>query len=197
MDKLNCAEDRRTIRWTSFKNLDLWFNSWETFLVKFGFTNHNANGELVFEDGALCRILNMDESCTCISLDGRDGNWGGRPAVTYYDERFTDHISSTATERSWSYSCSVYYQAFVAMRRCGCNAAHNAGCSMSRAILKARLVIPYCPGGHQGAMQNNNDEQNTSTLLAILMAIAMQWYVTACKAQWCHRPWYWRDRYPS
>ena len=87
MDKLNCAEDRRTIRWTSFKNLDLWFNSWETFLVEFGFTNHNVNGELVFEDGALCRILNMDE--TCISLDGRDGYRGGRPAVTYYDERFT------------------------------------------------------------------------------------------------------------
>ena len=31
-DKLNCAEDRR-IRWTTFQNLDLWFNSWEFFLI--------------------------------------------------------------------------------------------------------------------------------------------------------------------
>jgi hypothetical protein len=29
-DKLNCAEDR-CIRWTTFQNLDLWFNSWEFF----------------------------------------------------------------------------------------------------------------------------------------------------------------------
>jgi len=27
VDKLNCAEDR-CIRWTTFQNLDLWFNSW-------------------------------------------------------------------------------------------------------------------------------------------------------------------------
>ena len=66
-DKMNCAEDRR-IRWTTFQNLDLWFNSWEFFLIEFGFAYHNANGELVFEDDALSRILNMDE--TFISLDG-------------------------------------------------------------------------------------------------------------------------------
>ena len=41
MDKLNCAEDCH-IGWTAFQNLDPWFNSWENFLVKFGFTNHNA-----------------------------------------------------------------------------------------------------------------------------------------------------------
>jgi hypothetical protein len=84
-DKLNCAEDRR-IRWTTFQNLDLWFNSWEFFFIEFGFAYHNANGELVFKDGALSRILNMDE--TCISLDGSSGNRGGRPTVTFYDKRF-------------------------------------------------------------------------------------------------------------
>ena len=36
--------------------------------------------------GALCQILNMDE--TCILLDGSDGDQGGCPMVTYYDKRF-------------------------------------------------------------------------------------------------------------
>ena len=67
-DKLNCAEDRR-ICWTTFQNLNLWFNSWETILVEFEFAYHNANVKLMFEDGALHRILNMD--MTCILLDGR------------------------------------------------------------------------------------------------------------------------------
>ena len=50
----------------------LWFDSWETFLVEFGFTHLNVNGELVFEDGALSQILNMDK--TYILLDRSNGN---------------------------------------------------------------------------------------------------------------------------
>jgi hypothetical protein len=84
-EKLNCAEDRR-VRWTTYQNLDLWFNSWEVFLIKSGFANQNANDELVFEDGASSRIINMDERC--ISLDGNNGNQGGRPVVMFYDKRF-------------------------------------------------------------------------------------------------------------
>jgi hypothetical protein len=53
--KLNCAEDRR-VRWTTYQNL-------EVFLVKYGFANQNDNNELVFEDGASSRIINMDETC--------------------------------------------------------------------------------------------------------------------------------------
>jgi hypothetical protein len=33
-DRLNCVEDQR-IRWTTFQNLDLWFDSWEKFVVKY------------------------------------------------------------------------------------------------------------------------------------------------------------------
>ncbi len=55
-------------------------------MIEFGFAYHNANGELVFEDGALSRILNMYE--TCISLDGSNGNRGRHPTVTFYDKRF-------------------------------------------------------------------------------------------------------------
>jgi hypothetical protein len=46
--KLNCAEDRR-IRWTSYQNLDLWFDIWEVFLVGYGFATVNTNVELVFD----------------------------------------------------------------------------------------------------------------------------------------------------
>jgi hypothetical protein len=35
-EKLNCAEDRR-IRWTTFQNIDLWFDGWQNFLVAHGF----------------------------------------------------------------------------------------------------------------------------------------------------------------
>ncbi len=60
------------MRWMIYQNLDLWFNSWEVFLVEYGFAHHNANDELVFEDGALSHIINMDQMC--ISLDGNNGN---------------------------------------------------------------------------------------------------------------------------
>jgi hypothetical protein len=91
--KLNCAEDQR-VRWTTYQNLDLWFNSWEVFLVEYGFANRNANDELVFEDGASSHIINMDK--TCISLDGNNGNQGGRPVVTFYDKRFPQLGKSTS-----------------------------------------------------------------------------------------------------
>jgi hypothetical protein len=47
-EKLNCAKDR-CVRWTTYQNLKLWFDSWEKFLVKFGFTTYDADGELVIE----------------------------------------------------------------------------------------------------------------------------------------------------
>ena len=95
-DKLNGSEDRRT-RWTMFQNLDLWFDSWETFLVDFGFAHYNVNGGLVFKDGALSQILNMDK--TCILFDKSNGNQGGRPTVTYYDKRFP-HLGKGTSKTS-------------------------------------------------------------------------------------------------
>jgi hypothetical protein len=48
-DKLNCAEDRR-IRWTTYQNLALWFDSWEAFLINYGFTIISRIGELIIEE---------------------------------------------------------------------------------------------------------------------------------------------------
>ncbi len=82
--KLNFAKDRR-IRWTTYQNLDLWFDSWEVFVVD-GFAAINQNGELIFDQKMKARTANLDE--TCLSLDGNNGNRGGRPTTMYYDVRF-------------------------------------------------------------------------------------------------------------
>ena len=47
-EKLNCAEDHR-VRWTTYQNLKLWFDSCEKFLVEFGFATYDADGELVID----------------------------------------------------------------------------------------------------------------------------------------------------
>ena len=48
-DKLNCAEDC-CVRWTTEDNLKLWFDTWEKFIVKYGFATINTNGEIVFTE---------------------------------------------------------------------------------------------------------------------------------------------------
>jgi hypothetical protein len=48
-EKLNCAEDCR-VRWTTRGNLELWFNTWEQFVVEYGFATINVNGEVVFNE---------------------------------------------------------------------------------------------------------------------------------------------------
>jgi hypothetical protein len=83
-NKLNCSKDR-CIRWTTYQNLDLWFDSWEIFLIHYGFAT-KVDGALVFEEESMQRIINMDK--TCILLDGSNSTQGGRPTVTFYDVRF-------------------------------------------------------------------------------------------------------------
>ena len=81
-EKLNCG-----IRWTTHQNLSLWFDSWEVFLIEYGFATINTiTGSLDIPQHMKARILNMDE--TCMSLDGGNSNRGGRPTTTYSDVRF-------------------------------------------------------------------------------------------------------------
>ena len=91
--KLNCAEDRR-VRWTTEGNLQLWFDTWEQFVVEYGFATINSNGEVIFDDRMKARIANLDE--TNLSLDGSNSNRGGRPTATYYDVRFPQLGKSTS-----------------------------------------------------------------------------------------------------
>jgi hypothetical protein len=91
--KLNCAEDCR-VRWTTRGNLELWFGTWEQFVVEYGFATINVNGEVVFDEEMIKQIANLDE--TCLSLDRSNSTRGGRPTTTYYDVRFPQLGKSTS-----------------------------------------------------------------------------------------------------
>ena len=75
--------EERQIRWTTYGNLKLWFDSWETDLLQLGFAEQDDKGTMVIPEEQMKRILNLDE--TCLSLDGTEGNRGGRPSVVFFD----------------------------------------------------------------------------------------------------------------
>ncbi len=76
----------------------------------------------------------------------------------------------------------------MAVRRC--NTKCVAQCSMSRATLEATgrqhwaTTCSVLPRGLPGQQANKQQSTNTPTKLAVLMAMAMHWYVTMCIAQW-------------
>ena len=98
--KMEYCEDRR-IRWTTYSNINIWFDNWEWDLVDLGFAFYDEDGKCVIPDEQLCNILNFDE--TCLSADGSEGRRGGRPEITIHDPRFpmagkvTNKDSLTAT----------------------------------------------------------------------------------------------------
>ena len=81
---MHIAEDRR-VRWTTSKNINMWFDNWEYDLVELGFATRGADGKVIIPPEKLYNIINFDE--TCLSLDGSKGRRGGRPEVTLHDPR--------------------------------------------------------------------------------------------------------------
>ena len=81
-DKSVPVEDRR-IRWTTYTNLKTWFDNWSRDLIELGFATADKMGHAVIPEEQLNNIVNIDE--TCLSLDGSQGNQGGRPEVSFYD----------------------------------------------------------------------------------------------------------------
>jgi len=75
--------EERRVRWTTYSNLSLWFNQWETSLQNLGFGSRDATGKFVIHREQLSRIINIDE--TALSFDGSEGRCGGRPAVEFFD----------------------------------------------------------------------------------------------------------------
>jgi len=69
--------------WTSYSNLDRWFDDFEMFVLEKGFAT-KVGDEVIFSDHMKRRIINIDESNLC--LDGSDGNRGGRPALSIIAE---------------------------------------------------------------------------------------------------------------
>ena len=87
------AEDRR-VRWTTYANLRLWFDNWKREVIELGFAKESAEGEVIFPQDQLERIINLDE--TCLSLDGSDGARGGRPNVAYINQTLPQLGKSSA-----------------------------------------------------------------------------------------------------
>jgi hypothetical protein len=76
------VEDRRQ-RWTTYNNLNSWFENWERDIVQLGFGIRMDDGSVFVSEEQKGRILNLDESCC--HLDGNKGQRGGTPKVTFYD----------------------------------------------------------------------------------------------------------------
>jgi hypothetical protein len=89
--KANKAEERR-VAWTTYSNLNTWFDSWARHLVEFETARPvtpedvDNEGELFFFLGQKDRIINLDE--TNIELDGSGKNSGGRPSIQFYHRKF-------------------------------------------------------------------------------------------------------------
>jgi hypothetical protein len=70
-------QEHRRILWNTYRNLELWFNTWEDNLVELGFAKFDEETKACkVHDNQLARILNIDESAC--SVDGANGQRGGR-----------------------------------------------------------------------------------------------------------------------
>jgi hypothetical protein len=75
------------IRWTTYKNLSLWFDNWERDLVELGSVYHDLiTNKICIPEEQLINILNFNEMC--MSLTESTQNCGGRPEMILYDPRF-------------------------------------------------------------------------------------------------------------
>ena len=106
------------------------------FVVEYGFATINQNGQLHFDEEMKMRVLNLDE--TNMSLDGSNGNRGGRPTATYYDVRFPQ--LGKATSKS----------ALTTMMISGSNAPPPGGGFSVRAETTTHPHLPSTPPGVRG-----------------------------------------------
>ncbi len=94
------------------------------------------------------------------------------------------------TRQRWQMNAPHPPAILMATAVCRCNMKRITQYSMSRASLEATgrwhqattcSILPQQPPGQQA---NKQQSTNTPTKLAVLMAMAMCWYVTARIAQW-------------
>ena len=60
--KMEYCEDCR-IRWTTWTNINAWFDNWERDSVELGFAFYNEQGQCIIPDEMLPYILNFNETC--------------------------------------------------------------------------------------------------------------------------------------
>ena len=92
-DLLPSVEERR-VRWTTYANLDAWFDNFQAVLIEFDFAGVGDDGEPTFTEAHLRQIMNVDE--TEISLDANNTRAGGRPAVSFHHPHLPSTSRSTA-----------------------------------------------------------------------------------------------------
>ena len=83
----NTKMEKRRLVWSTYNNINTWFEQMKTDLINLGFARlptaaeEEVEGELVFFDDQLQRILNIDESE--VTTDGTSKLTGGRPITEY------------------------------------------------------------------------------------------------------------------
>ena len=104
----NKVENRRS-KWTTYSNVNIWFDSLKEFLISFGFARGRDSldddsmiGEIEFFPGQLHRITSNDESG--IVLDNTESARGGRPAMRFFDS-YTQESPQQASHKN-SYHAS-------------------------------------------------------------------------------------------
>jgi hypothetical protein len=109
--KMEYCEDQQ-IRWTTFKNISMWFDNWKMNLLDLGFAVMGNDGKVTIPNRQLHNIINSDE--TCMSIDGSEGRRGGHPEILLHDPRFP--ISRKSMNKD----------SLMATLICGSNAAGEA-----------------------------------------------------------------------
>ena len=94
VNKVKYAEERQ-VKWRTFQNLDLWFDSCKKVLYELGFFEVDAaTGKKLIPKRKLQDIVNFDE--TCLSLDGSTVTRRGHPEGSWEDSQLPSVGKSTS-----------------------------------------------------------------------------------------------------
>ena len=80
----NSRVEARRVKWTTYRNLNMWFDTLKEVLVENGFAKYrneddDGEGELVYFPNKLNHILNLDESG--LTLDENGSLSGGQDST--------------------------------------------------------------------------------------------------------------------
>ncbi len=81
------SQEERRLIWTTFANINCWFDNWQKILVPFRFGTIQDDRKVVVLDEEKSCILNLDEKA--LLLDGRTQQHGEHPKVSFYDGALT------------------------------------------------------------------------------------------------------------
>ena len=99
----NTKMEKRRLLWSTYNNINTWFDLLKEELIELGFAraatiDDDVVGELVFLDGQLDLILNIDESE--VTTDGTNKLAGGRPVTEYCSRDSRVNSGAEGTNKS-------------------------------------------------------------------------------------------------